>query len=102
MKAFPALALASAAFVLSLAACQDPSQAYTPVDELPSATDPVRDETAPAPATTPPPTVEPLPDPVDPAVPPPIDPDVPPIDETQRPPPPVDAPMVSDETDPEP
>lgn len=104
MKGLPALALAlaSAALALSLAACQDPSQAYTPVDQLPSPNDPVTArEDATSTSETPPPTLEALPEPVDPDVPPPVDPNVPPIDETQQPPPPVDAPMVSDVPDPE-
>lgn len=102
--------ITGAALALSLAACSDPSQAYTPVDELPSAQDAPADRTdagalpvddaAPTPAPT---TIDPaLPPPVDPSLPPvdpatpPMDPTVPPIDETQRPPPPVDSPMASE------
>lgn len=92
-----------AAMALALAACNDPSEAYTPVDELPSAQTPAATGAesgaeadalrAPAPADplTPPP-VDPTLPPADPMQPPPT---VPPIDETQQPPPPVDAPMTS-------
>ena len=108
---------AAATLALALTACSDPSKAYTPVDELPSATPP---ETAPP--TTPPPTTPidddatadpvdrvdpmdpaPLPtdpmDPMDPEVPPSLDP-VPHIDEATRPPP-VD-PALEDDADPVP
>ncbi|NLA68959.1 MAG: hypothetical protein GX856_12095 [Gammaproteobacteria bacterium] len=89
-----------AALSLALDACSDPSEAYTPVDELPSAdvpatppADAARDEawTEDAPPREPVPT-DPLPAPVDPdvpptdSVPPPLDPEVP-IDEATRPPP---------------
>ena len=97
MRLLPA---ALAALALSLGACSDPTEAYTPVDELPSAQDPAADrpETArlpddamhdPAPLPDDPmrdPTQpEQLP-PLDPEIPPPMDP-VPPIDEASRPPP---------------
>lgn len=67
-----------AALVLSLGACSDPSEAYTPVDELPSAQDPAADRVDPAPR----PPAGDMPDPV----PPPMDP-VPPVDEAVEPPP---------------
>ena len=104
------LPAAFATLALALTACSDPSEAYTPVDQLPSASDPAD---ATPPTTTPPPTpvpidedttvdridpMDPAPVPSDPEVPPPMDP-VPPIDETTRPPP-VD-PTMEDE-DPQP
>ncbi|MGY0612952.1 MULTISPECIES: hypothetical protein [unclassified Luteimonas] len=103
------LPITGAALALSLAACSDPSQAYTPVDELPSAQTPAAERTepgalpaddampAPAPVVDPalPPPVDPSLPPVDPATPP-MNPTVPPIDETQQPPPPVDSPMANE------
>lgn len=94
MRLLPA---ALAALALSLAACSDPSEAYTPVDELPSAQDPVADRvdtaTPPEDAMYEPAPPEPLP-PTDPEIPPPMDP-APPIDDASRPPP-VD-PALEDE-----
>ena len=50
----PAAALATLA--LALTACSDPSEAYTPVDQLPSASDPAGSPpTTTAPTPTPPP-----------------------------------------------
>lgn len=108
------LPAALATLALALTACSDPSEAYTPVDDLPSANDPAA---SPPTTTTPPPTpiddttvgdpvdrvdpVDPSPVPTDPEVPPPMDP-VPPtegttprIDDATRPPP-VD-PTMEDE-----
>jgi hypothetical protein len=98
----PAAALATLA--LALTACSDPSEAYTPVDQLPSASDPAGSPpTTTTPTPTPPPVegdnatdpvdvmdpmdpMNPTPVPVDPEVPPPMDP-VPPIEDATRPPP---------------
>lgn len=95
MRLLPA---ALAALALSLAACSDPSEAYTPVDELPSTQDPVAGSVdTPSPvddAMHEPAPPEPLP-PVDPEIPPPMDP-APPIDDASRPPP-VD-PALEDES----
>lgn len=97
----PLAALAGLALALSLAACSDPTEAYTPVDQLPSAD---ATEPEPAPAPTPadpalppedealrqPAPVDPVPAPDDPEIPParlpPLEPD-PPVDEATRPPP---------------
>ena len=90
-----------ATLALSLAACGDPTEAYTPVDELPSADDPVAEaaDAGSLPETTPQdPRPQPLPlPPADPEIPPPMDP-VPPLDEATRPPP-VD-PALEDENPP--
>src|SRR5690554_896195 len=93
------LPAALAALALSLSACSDPSEAYTPVDELPSAQDQDRVDRGSMPEDTmyeseP---AEPLP-PTDPEIPPPMDP-APPIDEATQPPP-VDPTM--DDEDPAP
>lgn len=83
------------AMSLSLAACKDASEAYTPVDELPSAQPAPVSEPAPEPAPMidPAPTDPLVPPPVDPALPPAIDPMAPPVDETQRAPPSPEDPL---------
>lgn len=100
------LPAALAALALSLSACSDPSEAYTPVDELPSADatatgpmDPVPPASEAGPLHEPAP-VDPLPMPTDPEVPP-ADPLPPPMDGEQPlddalRPPPVD-PTMGDE-----
>ena len=84
-----------AILVLALAGCSDPTEAYTPVDELPPPPqDPVQDRvdagTIPDDPLREPEPAEPLPPeqmpPPDPETPPPMD-TVPPIDEATRPPP---------------
>ncbi|GGK16567.1 hypothetical protein [Luteimonas terricola] len=100
------LPAALAALALSLSACSDPSEAYTPVDQLPSADVPVAGTTDPAPLSEAEPLhepapVDPLPVPTDPEVPP-MDPLPPPTDDTPLDdatrPPPVDPTM--DDADP--
>lgn len=93
------LPISCAVLALALTACSDPGEAYTPVSELPSERTPA-DDTAKDTPRSPPPTDPLTPPPVDPDLPPPVDPSLPPpaeppIDETQRPPPPVDSPMIS-------
>src|SRR5690606_7489873 len=99
MNALPTASLAILA--LALTACGDPTEAYTPVDELPSAEEPAAAAGPAAPERidagplsdgslsdgrlADDPAPEPLP-PTDPEVPPPLDP-VPPLDEATRPPP---------------
>jgi len=99
------LPAALAALALSLTACSDPGEAYTPVDELPSAEVPPNYDAGTAPVSgvdrlDEPVPVDPLPAPTDPEnppmdpVPPPMD-DARPIDDATRPPP-VD-PTMDDE-----
>jgi hypothetical protein len=108
-----------AALALSLAACSDPGEAYTPVDQLPSAQDDNRGDTDAVTgreATVPPPVSEtdteagdtydtpPMdePPPMDP-LPPPTDPEIPPMDPVPREvdeatrPPPVDSAIQDEE-----
>lgn len=101
----PILTVSIATLALSLAACGDPSEAYTPVADLPSAQDPaVRgdsmgtsgDRALPEPVDPMLPPPDPEDPPMDPQVPPPMDP-VPPLDDALRPPP-VDPTM--DDSDP--
>ena len=98
-----------AALALSLGACSDPTEAYTPVDELPSAGTPAADtvDTAPPSEAQPlhePAPIDPLPVPTDPEVPP-MDPLPPPLDDA-RPiedaarPPPVDPTMDDEQVSP--
>lgn len=102
MNALLSASLATA-LALSLAACGDPTEAYTPVDELPSAQEPAsadRIDAGPlSDGSLADPAPQPLP-PTDPEVPPPLDP-VPPLDEATRPPP-VDPTLDDDSTATEP
>ena len=96
------LPAALAALALSLSACSDPSEAYTPVDELPSADAPAAGAMGPPPPDTPalhePAPVDPLPLPTAPEFPP-GEPLPPPADDTldeATRPPPVDPTMDED------
>lgn len=91
------LPAALAALALSLTACSDPSEAYTPVDELPSAEVPEGYDAGIATPSEAQPLNEPVP--VDPMQPPP-DPEVPPMD--PLPPPMDDAQPIQDATRPPP
>lgn len=103
MNALPTASLAILA--LALSACGDPTEAYTPVDELPSAQEqatteridagPLSDGSLSDGRLADDPAPEPLP-PTDPEIPPPLDP-VPPLDEATRPPP-VDPTLEDDDS----